>query len=471
MFKGLQSFFIFIILVSAIGHSLTSCNETSTKGSILITVIHNKQQASEFKSLTHRGFLKRAKILAINPKSETISALPLTDDFYSACAPDISFDAHKMVFAGQKSNADIWQIYEMDLGSLRYTQLTNSTENCTDPIYLPGERIAFSRSSDRESSYKGHALMVMHIDGSQQQQITYSPGSYFGSTILHDGRIMAMNHQFNSGPDNLKLMVMRPDGTKETLFYKSQEKDHLIAKGRETAEGQIILLEKNEEGKDELFTLAYNNPMNSKKSINGEMAGDFSGVSPLNNGKLLVCYKAAESENYGLYEFDYKNSSFGKLVFKDDQYQILEAVAVELRNMPKKIPSEVKMSEETGLLLCQDINFIGFHQDSLFINKEKAVKIEVLGLESSLGVVDVESDGSVYLEIKADTPFQIQTLDTSGKIVNGPSSWINLRPNERRACVGCHQGNEMVPENRQPLSVLKPPVLIPQPKQLMATSQ
>jgi len=168
---------------------------------------------------------------------------------------------------------------------------------------------------------------------------------------------------------------------------------------------------------------------------------------------------------------DYKNSGRIQPVYTDDRYQILDAVAVEMCNTPKKIPSEVKMDEETGLLLCQDINFIGFHGDSLFAQKKKAVKIEILGAQSSLGVVDAESDGSVYLKIKADTPFQIQTLDESGNIVNGPSSWINLRPNERRACVGCHQGNEMVPENRQPLSVLKQPVLIPQQKQFMATSQ
>jgi len=44
---------------------------------------------------------------------------------------------------------------------------------------------------------------------------------------------------------------------------------------------------------------------------------------------------------------------------------------------------------------------------------------------------------------------------------------MNLRPNERRACVGCHQGNEVVPQNR-PLSVLKEPVRIPREPKLLA---
>ena len=129
------------------------------------------------------------------------------------------------------------------------------------------------------------------------------------------------------------------------------------------------------------------------------------------------------------------------------------------------------MDSDSGLLLCQDINFSGYDhlkKDSLI---SKGVKMEILGLEASLGIVDVEKDGSVYLKVVADTPFQIQTLDENGNVVNGPGSWIYIRPNERRGCVGCHQGNEIVPDNRQPLSVLKEPVVIPQLTRLIVKAK
>ena len=119
------------------------------------------------------------------------------------------------------------------------------------------------------------------------------------------------------------------------------------------------------------------------------------------------------------------------------------------------------MNVKTGLMLCQDINFSDDQNVNNTSSASKAVRMEVMGIDSSLGIVDVENDGSVYLKILADTPFQLRTLDVDGKIVSGPSSWIYLRPNERRGCVGCHQGNERVPDNRQPLSVLKAPVEIP----------
>ena len=49
----------------------------------------------------------------------------------------------------------------------------------------------------------------------------------------------------------------------------------------------------------------------------------------------------------------------------------------------------------------------------------------------------------------------------NGKVLNGPSGWIWLRPNERRGCIGCHEDHEMVPENRVPLAVKTSPVNIP----------
>jgi hypothetical protein len=93
--------------------------------------------------------------------------------------------------------------------------------------------------------------------------------------------------------------------------------------------------------------------------------------------------------------------------------------------------------------------------------KTKATRIEVLGLNSSYGIVEVEEDGSFYLKAMADTPIRIQTLDESGKVINGPGAWIWLRPNERRGCIGCHEDPELAPENNAPMSVRKDPVIIP----------
>jgi hypothetical protein len=87
--------------------------------------------------------------------------------------------------------------------------------------------------------------------------------------------------------------------------------------------------------------------------------------------------------------------------------------------------------------------------------------IEVLGTDSTYGVVPVEEDGSFYLKVLADIPFQIQILDEDSNVLYGPCSWLWLRPNERRGCVGCHEDLELVPVNRIPLAVRKDPIIIP----------
>jgi hypothetical protein len=119
------------------------------------------------------------------------------------------------------------------------------------------------------------------------------------------------------------------------------------------------------------------------------------------------------------------------------------------------------MNVKTGLLLCQDINVTGFQSVINSPGTPKASMIEVLGIDSTYGIVPVEEDGSFYLKVIANEPFQIRTLDKDGHILCGPCSWLWLRPNERRGCVGCHEDPELVPINRIPLAVKKPPVIIP----------
>ena len=34
--------------------------------------------------------------------------------------------------------------------------------------------------------------------------------------------------------------------------------------------------------------------------------------------------------------------------------------------------------------------------------------------------------------------------------VRGPSSWIWIRPGEKRSCIGCHEDPELAPENKVP---------------------
>jgi len=256
---------------------------------------------------------------------------------------------------------------------------------------------------------------------------------------------------------------MRPDGTKADMFYRSDEGNTLISGARETSDGKIVFTESEKEDRIEgrLVSVSYNRPLHTRIILTSGIADDIRSVLPLEPDKYLVSCRKLDSEFFALYEFDPENKLLGKMVFSDPEYSIVDALLVEEYERPKKLPSEVDMEVKTGLLLCQDINFLNPQLPGNYPDSRKALSIEVLGIDTTYGVVQAEKDGSFQLKVMADTPFRIRTLDEKGNVANGPCSWLWLRPNERRGCIGCHEDPELAPDNKVSLAISKSPVIIP----------
>ena len=139
---------------------------------------------------------------------------------------------------------------------------------------------------------------------------------------------------------------------------------------------------------------------------------------------------------------------------------MIEVVDAVRHTRARKLPSEVNAVIKTGLIMCQDVNV---EDDPIKISGamlKKISKVEIMGTDSSMGIFKPSGDGSFYLKVVADKPFQIRTIDEEGKIIR-KCDWIWLRPNERRGCVGCHEDQDIVPDNRIPLAVKKAPLGIP----------
>lgn len=451
------------MIISCSGVFFSSCNERLKEGTIVFTQVAGDLHDINYINGNSWRYITNSRIVALDPENSEAVPKVLTNSYFSACSPQISYNGKFMVFAAQKKQNDIWQIWEMNLENLKVKQVTSSTENCIDPAYLPDGGLVFSKFTTSGTVKTGHALFTCNLDGSEIRQITYNPHAYFASTVLQDGRILTISRQLYPNHRDGMLMVLRPDGTKEELFYKGLKGSDLYSRGWETNKGEVIFIESENKVKSggNIISVNYNRPLHSRVNLSSEIKGDFYSISPLREDRLLVSYRSSGDEGYALYEFDTENKTLHQAVYKDNNYNALEAIVVKKQERPRKLPSELKMDVKTGLLLCQDINFTDIQSTENNASTSNAVKIEVLGIDSSLGIVDVEKDGSFYLKVLADTPFRIQTIDGSGQVVNGPGSWIYLRPNERRGCVGCHENNEQVPENRQPLSAKKEPITIP----------
>lgn len=55
-----------------------------------------------------------------------------------------------------------------------------------------------------------------------------------------------------------------------------------------------------------------------------------------------------------------------------------------------------------------------------------------------LGYAPIEPDGSFKLRVPADTPIALTVLDSQGRGIQTHLNWIQVRPGERRTCLGCH---------------------------------
>jgi len=78
-----------------------------------------------------------------------------------------------------------------------------------------------------------------------------------------------------------------------------------------------------------------------------------------------------------------------------------------------------------------------------------------------IGLVPVEKDGSAHFEVPALRSLYFHALDADGKMLMTMGSDMYAMPNERRSCVGCHEGRKHVSApatGRPPLALGKPPV-------------
>src|SRR4030042_6370231 len=64
-----------------------------------------------------------ARLVKVYPDS---SIEELSRDFHSACDPDISFDATRILFAAKRTPADNWNIFEMSIDGSNIKQITDA---------------------------------------------------------------------------------------------------------------------------------------------------------------------------------------------------------------------------------------------------------------------------------------------------------------------------------------------------------
>jgi hypothetical protein len=206
---------------------------------------------------------------------------------------------------------------------------------------------------------------------------------------------------------------------------------------------------------------------------------------PVNDGgeeKILVAKSARPagadvpdpSVNFDLYVMD-KNGGHLRLIHADPNYNDYDPVVIEPRRLrhvkyEEILNSYVKKGLEddakTGMFFTANVysrmNDNHMKPDASYLNSDgtkgqakylrvlSAVSMPDYGMRGGnlgrtefekqrvLGYADVRGDGSFSVEVPANTPLHLQTLDENGMMLVNQLQWINVMPGERRVCTGCH---------------------------------
>lgn len=433
-----------------VGFSLfiISCsNQLPHEGKVVFTQVPVQSVSNEQLKINDFKYASGMKIALrdLGGSDETIEIL--TNDFLSARAPEISYDGKSVIFSGQKAEGDPWQIWKLDFEKELMSPITQSDKNCTDPLFLPDGRIAYSKLIVGEKSLSYHALFSCYSDGSDEQRMTFQPHEDVSANMLNDGRLLVSSKQVYPDEGALKFLAVHPDGTKAELFYQTIPSAKSISKAWESMDKKVFFAESGQ-----LVSIDFNRPLNSRKLLSDAEREIYLSVFPIDNQQLLASILKQGERTCGLAVYDVSDPKTTILSFNDSEYHTLEPVLVKPRLVPKKLPSTVNMERESGYFMCMDVN------RSDRVAEGTASKVQVLGVDNILGEAEVEEDGSFYLEIGADQPIRFQSLNEAGDVIGETSSWMWLRPNERRGCVGCHEDREMAPDNVVPLAIEKSPV-------------
>ena len=330
------------------------------------------------------------------------------------------------------------------------------------------------------------------------RQITFNQSHDQNPFVHSSGKIYFTRWDHLGDPNKMPLFTVNPDGSGQFVLYGADETfgagntsgSRTFMEARELRDGGLVasLMERTSDFEGgaicivdlSRFTAApklitgpgspYNNTQKATNAV-------FKTPYPIMDGgeeKILVAQSAHEAGrgvenpvvNYDLFIMG-KDGGTPKLVHADPQANDYDpvvlaprALGVEAYRVDSLVDIGLKTGAKTGFFF--DANVYSRQDDgqprgSDLDGKVKYVRVlaavptpancgycgQSMGNTSFerqrvLGYADVRSDGSFSIEVPANTPMHVQTLDENGLMLVNQLQWIDVMPGERRMCTGCH---------------------------------
>ncbi len=380
-------------------------------------------------------------------QQDTSGRHPLIPGFAASADPTVSFDGKSVLFAGKQKTEDHWQIWEIVLDATTSggtpRRVTSCADDCVRPFYLPGylsgDRVVYAKKT-------GGRFVIEAADRAAGKilQLTYGPGNFLPTDVLADGRILFEATYPLGGQGTPELYTVYSDGS----GVESYRCDHGQARysGKQVASGDIVFTSTSGLGR---FTSARAQEVQIAAPA-GEYAGD---AAETLSGDWLLAWRPDARSSFQLKRWKPGESSLASGA-EEQSANVIQPALVAARTVPKRHPSGLHDWAYANLL-CLNAYTSKYKFAAGSIRSVRLYARDSTGSAKLLGEAPVERDGSFFLQVAADQPLQIELLDSSGKTLKRQAGWFWMRRGEQRACVGCHAGPEIAPENAVPMILLK----------------
>jgi hypothetical protein len=431
-----------------------------------------------------------ARIVVVTPDGAVRS---LSEGFDSACDPSVSFDGKHVLFAGKKERAQPWRIWEVDTDGQHLHPVSPETQNARSPVYattlftldtpMPWFTVVYVVSENNLNEIgrsSAASLFNLKLDGTELRRLTFNPNGNLDPFQMWDGRLIYAAARYPNHPAGRKahvgLYAIHVEGADMEL-YGGELGGPIQQMPCATPGGSVVFIESKQaswNGAGQLATVEERRPHVTYQRLTDDAAYEFIYPSPLSDNSVLVARRATGGQaNWGIFSFDVSLRR-PSAVFDTPEFHEVQAVVIKPRAQPDGHSTVVDTKLSTGTfygLNCYDadarmaphlakgtvkrVRFIeGMPQSASTAAKSPSAGGPFVP-RRLVGEAPVEADGSFNVEVPADTPMLLQTLDERGMALAN-CGWIWVKPKESRGCIGCHEDPERTPENEYVLALRRP---------------
>jgi len=400
-------------------------------------------------------------------------------------SPSVSFDGRWIYFSMVAEGGSFYHIYRLPAEGGKPQRLTDGPFHDIDPVEVPDGRIVFT--STRIGTFEEYhnppsrSLFAMQPDGAGIRPLTYTFIFDNEPEVLADGRILFIRSDnfFDRGKVETLLHAIHPDGTHGyTEFgldlgpeYGRRLRAFSCGSPAPMPDGRVAYVTASGIAIGKLGC-----PQSDLQHLRIE-AGD---VAALPDGRLLCTVprktssvKMVRKQKREVAEYSYEKLAVVDprikdappvIIFDSPEEPIHSPAFLGARKRPPIIPQNVRPKDAddpnaTGILFCQNARFTKNTTAGWpHVRAIRVIGSRGLNYRSShsyivhagtdvveLGTVPLMPDGSFAVEVPADMAIAFQAVDAEGRSELNEMSWIYVRPNEKRGCIGCHQPRQATP--------------------------